>query len=486
MNIQPNYITTPIYYVNSTPHIGHLYTTLLADTLKRYLTTQNNHTYLLTGTDEHGQKVEQASKINNKTPIDYATILSNEFKNLFNKANISYTKFMRTTDQDHIDFVIKSWNTLIKKELIYKDYYEGWYCVADECFYTEKEVDKINKVSLISNKPIEWVKEENYKFKLSKFKDDILDFISLVNIYPKQRLNELTEYINNPQDISISRTNHKFGIQVPNDPTHIIYVWFDALLNYASQNYTPTTYHFIGKDITKFHCVIYPALLKALDIPYPKNIIIHGWWLVDNNKISKSSNNAFNLNTEIDTLTIEPLRYYLLKEGNIETDNNYDKLQVKQTYNHLIDIYGNLIMRLLSKSILKYNPINKPTQSYNTAYQTYIETTAKTIQQLYTQVKFNQVIENILLILQKLNSYIQDSKIWVLSKDNNTLLDDILYTSLEGIRIVNILLSPILPQMTTKIQNLLNYTSTSLQFNDEIFDNKINIPNGVLFTKFKI
>ena len=298
------YITTPIYYVNDKPHIGHAYTSIACDVLARFKRLDGYSVKFLTGTDEHGQKVEKAAKSQNKSPLEYANFISKDFKSLTKTLNLSNDDFIRTTEKRHLLAAQSLWSKLYENKHIYLDKYAGWYALRDEAFYSEKEI--INGKAP-SGADVSWVEEESYFFDLSKWQDKLLEFYDKNPnfILPKSRMNEVKSFVKGGlRDLSVSRTSFEWGVKVPNNDKHIMYVWLDALTNYLSAigypdtleneyvNFWPADIHMVGKDILRFHAVYWPAFLMAAELPLPKRIFAHGWWTNEGKKISKSEGNV--------------------------------------------------------------------------------------------------------------------------------------------------------------------------------------------------
>lgn len=442
---KPIIITTPIFYVNSVPHIGHLYTTLLADALSRYLRLIGNKTIFTTGTDEHGLKVKQSADKKSINVKDFCDEISNLFRSLFNKANIQYDDFIRTTENRHKEFVKKMWNDL--QNDIYLGDFEGWYNISDEEFVT----NVTDTTGLIL------IKEPNYFFKLSKYKDKILEWLETNPIYPQSRKNEMLQFLRNElKDLSISRLKEKieWGIEVPNNKDHLIYVWLDALTNYltVSREFWPADYHIIGKDIVKFHSIYWPAFLMSSNHELPKRLIVHSHWTMNKEKISKSKGNVIDPFELLEKYDVDFVRYYLLREGKIsdDCDFSYDELSNKLN-SELSNVFGNLITRTLSK---KLNPtLEWPKLSqYNSDEKEIIDrlnNLPDIVDKYYRLCEFGKGIAEIMIILKEINNYYSISQPWK-SKNNSTIL----YIGLESIRISSLLLYPIMP---TKIGELLEY-----------------------------
>ncbi|TEU08895.1 MAG: methionine--tRNA ligase, partial [Candidatus Aminicenantes bacterium] len=359
------YITTPIYYVNDVPHIGHTYTTIIADVLNRFQKLSGNKVFFLTGTDEHGQKVEKAATERGLKPIELADQVVERYKDLWKDLNISYDFFIRTTEPFHEKGVQKIFRKLMEKGDIYKGIYKGWYCVSDENFLAEDvPLEKGEyKICPDCGKRADVVSEDCYFFKLSAYQKPLLDFYAKFPAFvrPPSRMNEVVSFVRQGlKDLSITRTTVKWGIPVPDDPDHTIYVWFDALHNYLTgigydwnmelfEKFWPATVHLIGKDILRFHAIFWPAFLMAADFPLPQTVIGHGWWLKDKTKMSKSKGNVLDPYLILDTFGPDPLRYFLLREIPIGLDGNFSHEGfVHRVNSDLANDLGNLVQRTLT------------------------------------------------------------------------------------------------------------------------------------------
>ena len=362
------YVTTPIYYVNDVPHIGHAYTTIIADTLTRYAKLQGKKTFFLTGTDEHGQKIEEAAQKRNRTPKEYANEISGSFRSLWDEFNISYGAFIRTTDEIHKTSVQKAFSTMLENGDIYKGEYEGHYCVSCETFFTETQLVDAEGCPECG-KPTSIIKEESYFFKLSKFEKPLLKWIdeNPKAILPKSRRNEVIRFIEQGLvDLSITRTSFSWGVGLPdhvNDPKHVVYVWLDALMNYITalgyaednkekmDQFWPASYHLIGKDILRFHAIFWPAFLMSLELPLPDHIAAHGWWTRDGEKMSKSKGNVVFPREVSDAYGVENLRYFMLREVPFGQDGDFSQRAfIDRINSDLSNDLGNLLNRIIGMS----------------------------------------------------------------------------------------------------------------------------------------
>ena len=331
------YITTPIYYPSAKPHMGHAYSSIVSDVFARFKKIDGYQVHFLTGTDEHGLKIQRASEENKMNPLDFCNKISQTFKDLCKILNLSNTDFIRTTEERHKKSVQHLWMELEKSGDIYLSKYSGWYSVSDEAFYNEDEVEEKDgvKISITSGSKVEWVEEESYFFKLSKWQNPLLEYYEKNPkfILPKSRRNEVVSFVKSGlKDLSISRKSFSWGIKVPSNEEHVIYVWLDALTNYISalkhpdtsntlyKNFWPADVHIIGKDILRFHAIYWPAFLLAAKIPVPKRVYGHGWILAGEEKMSKSKGNILDPLDIIDNYGLDPLRYYLIKEVSFGND----------------------------------------------------------------------------------------------------------------------------------------------------------------------
>ncbi|XP_054167341.1 methionine--tRNA ligase, mitochondrial-like [Oppia nitens] len=481
-----SFITTPIFYVNSVPHIGHLYSAIIADTIHRFnRLLAKGETIFSTGTDEHGIKIQRAAQLNGIETKVFCDQISHEFRSLFKLSDISFTHFVRTTDESHINAVKRFWSTIMNNGFIYKSSYEGWYCCSDETFVSESRTfineDKV-RVSVESGNPVEWSAEDNYIFKLSLFKNSILDWINSGQVFKPPVFGDILkhEVEKDLRDISISRPKSRvnWGIEVPNDSSQVIYVWFDALINYLTvsgypnnlNHLWPPTCQVIGKDILKFHGIYWPAFLMAAGLDPPKTLLCHSHWLKDDIKMSKSRGNVIDPFESIKTFTSDGFRYFLLRQGSLHTDSNYNELKVKQYLNaELADTYGNLLSRCTSKAINKKQIYPKfslddiklveceSLQLINLTKQ--LPTICK---DYYLSGNFHLVINEIMNCLRMNNNFFNDMKPWLLAKQDNEeyKLQMVLYITLETLRVCSILLQPIVPNLSNQVLNKLNISLT--------------------------
>ena len=470
------YITTPIYYVNARPHIGHTYTTTVCDALARRQRLLGTDTYFLTGTDEHGQKIERSASAAGKSPQEFTDEVAAQFKALWDRMGISYNKFIRTTSDEHKRGVQAMFKLLKDKGYIYKGSYSGQYCVFDELYV---DVTTPGAPCPECGRPTETVKEENYFFKLSAFEDQLLKLYQDPNfIRPETRRNEVIAFVRSGlRDLSISRTTFKWGIPVPDDPGHVIYVWLDALCNYITaigfsspdktaqqtfEKYWPANVHMIGKEIVRFHCVYWPAFLLAAGLPLPKQIIAHGWLLFEESKMSKTRGNIVRSETILDVLGADALRYFLMREIVFGSDGSFSFDALVQRFNSdLANGLGNLASRTLTM-ITRYFRGEVPYPSAAAARTPADNAIAKlaneTIEEfarLWNDYQFSRALETAWGLLGAVDKYIVENEPWAVAEKQDEVsrarLATILYTSAEALRIVTALSHPVIPDSTRRI-----------------------------------
>jgi methionyl-tRNA synthetase len=467
------YITTPIYYVNAHPHIGHAYTTIACDTIARRHRMLGDDTWFLTGTDEHGQKIERAAQAAGKTPQQFTDGISAEFHALWDRMGLTYDDFIRTTSERHKQGVQALWRKIRDNGYIYKGTYTGQYCVSDELY-----VDGIGPGDPCPDcgRITETVSEENYYFKLSAFQDQLIRLYTKQRdfIRPETRRNEVLAFVHGGlRDLSISRSTFSWGIPVPDDPKHVVYVWLDALANYITalgygssdttkfDKYWPADVHMIGKEIVRFHCVYWPAFLLAAGLPLPKGITAHGWLLFEESKMSKSRGNIVRTETILDVLGADALRYFLLREVVFGQDGSFSFDALVQRYNSdLANGLGNLASRTLTM-INRYfkGEVPYPSNTAHTAADAAIADAAKkTIAEfggLFDQYQFSRALETSWALVAAVDKYIVDNEPWALDEkkdeESRARLATVLYTSAEALRIVTALAHPVMPDATAKI-----------------------------------
>ncbi len=500
------YVTTPIYYPSAKPHMGHAYSSIIADFFARFKRIDNYNVYFLTGTDEHGLKIQRAAEKQNKNPKSFCDEISDTFRNLTKTLNLSNTDFIRTTEERHKKSVQNLWNILEKNNQIYLSKYSGWYSVSDEAFYNDDEIVENDgiKISRSSGSVVEWVEEESFFFKLSKWEKPLLEFYEKNKkfIHPESRRNEVISFVKGGlKDLSVSRKTFSWGIQVPSDEKHVVYVWLDALTNYLSslkypdennhlyKNFWPADLHIIGKDILRFHAVYWPAFLLAANIQPPKRVYGHGWILSGNEKMSKSKGNILDPLEIINIYGLDSLRYYLLKEVSFGNDGNISEEKLENCINSdLANNFGNLCQRVLSFAEKNCSSLI-PKHKFNNDDLIILNsmTNIDEIRSFIDNQDINHYMNFIVDRLFASNKYFNDQEPWK-KKDDKLRLFSIVYTAIELIRKIAILLYPVIPQTSLKVLNSFNIKENEIKFssleNNEFLkeQNKIN-KLDILFKK---
>ena len=488
------FITTPIYYVNDAPHIGHAYTSIACDVLARFNRLNNKNTMFLTGTDEHGLKIEQAAKKKNMDNKKFVDEMSVKFKKLTKILNLSNDFFIRTTDEFHKKASQHIWNILEKNNQIYLDKYKGWYSISDESYFNDNEIiiDKKTKKKISpSGNEVQWVEEESYFFKLSEWQEKLLDYYQKNPnfIAPESRKNEIISFVKNGlNDLSISRTTFSWGVEVPGDKKHVMYVWLDALINYLSaigypnekyKKFWPADLHIVGKDIIRFHAVYWPAFLLAAGLDPPKRIFAHGWWTNEGKKISKSLGNVIDPNEVIKEYGLDTLRYFLLREVPFGNDGNFSKKYLeKRINNDLANDLGNLVQRVLTiinknfdGKLRKIKEINKKDEKLYKLPEKIL----KDLELNYEKQELHKAIENIWKLISGANKYVDETAPWQLIKKNKDRAADVLNILVIIIAKIAILLAPIMPSVTENILNKIGLSIKNLSIDDIRNDNFLNI-----------
>ena len=459
------YITTPIYYPSDKLHIGHSYCTVATDTMARYKRLRGYDVKFLTGTDEHGQKIERIAEKQGITPKQYVDKIVSGIKDLWKELDISYDHFIRTTDDYHVKSVQKIFKQLYDQGDIYKSEYEGWYCTPCESFYTD--VQLVDGKCPDCGREVERLKEESYFFRLSKYQDRLIKYIEEHPefIQPQTRQNEMINNFLKPglEDLCVSRTSFNWGIPVTFDPKHIVYVWVDALTNYITalgygsdddsefKKYWPADVHVVGKEIVRFHTIIWPAMLMALDLPLPKQVFGHGWLIIDGGKMSKSKGNVVDPKVLVDRYGVDAIRYFLLREIAFGQDGNFTNEALIQRINSdLANDLGNLVSRTVGM-IEKYFDGKIPADREETEFDASLKDTAKAVTEkvdtLLDKMLFSDALTEIWTLIRRSNKYVDETQPWVLAKDDSqkAKLANVLYNLSEAIRIVSVLIQPFMP-----------------------------------------
>jgi len=462
------YLTTPIYYVNDKPHIGHAYTTLSCDVLARFKRLDGFEVKFLTGTDEHGQKVEKSAADRGMDPQLFTDEVSQNFRDLTAQLNFTNDDFIRTTESRHKSTCQKIWRQMVDAGDIYLDSYKGWYAVRDEAYYAESE---IVDGKAPTGAPVEWVEEPSYFFRLSAFQDRLLDLYESNPDFvgPKSRLNEVKSFVKGGlRDLSVSRTSFSWGIPVPDDEKHIMYVWLDALTNYITAvgygedqhdeyaKFWPADLHMVGKDILRFHAVYWPAFLMAVDAPLPRRVFAHGWWTNEGQKISKSLGNVIDPVSLAETYGLDQMRYFLMREVPFGSDGDFSHAAMTHRMNgDLANDLGNLCQRVLSmvfKNCGEAIPA-KPAQLHaadNTILASAYALLEKNRTQYDTQ-QFHEALKSIWDVIGDANRYVDEMAPWALRKTDPDRMADVLWVLCEVIRVVAILIQPVMPQAAARL-----------------------------------
>ena len=465
------YITTPIYYVNDKPHIGHAYTTILADTISRFRALIGEKPTFLTGLDEHGLKVQQAAEKNGKEPQDHCDSMAPAFIDLWKKLNINYSDFIRTTEHRHTKIVKEILTKVHESNDIYMDEYEGWYSISEERFITQKELDsgQFGEVKKI--------KEKNYFFKMSKYQTALIDKIEKdeLLIQPKSRKNEVLGFLKNElSDLCISRPKSRleWGIELPFDDNYVTYVWFDALINYISaiglykddkqfSSLWPADVHLIGKDILTTHSVYWPTMLLSLGLPLPQRIFAHGWWLTDDQKMSKSLGNVVSPLMLVDDFGVDSVRYYLMSEMVLGMDATFSSESFEKKYNSdLANDFGNLVSRV--STLIKNNFDEEIPKSSLLDSDLSSNFQKIVLKEQLDNLEINKVINDIMIFIRSINVFIEQNEPWKLVKSDKVQAGNILYHCAESLRLAAVMLSPVMPSKTKDILDILGTNDVEL------------------------
>ncbi len=485
--MKPFYITTPIYYVNDKPHIGHAYTTILADVVARHHRNSGKDVFFLTGLDEHGQKVQQAAEKRGVDPKKHCDEMAPRFLELWKRLHIQYDDFIRTTEKRHTDTVKKILQNVYDKGDIYEDSYEGLYSVSEERFITEKEAESGHY------RDIKKLKEKNYFFKMSRYQEKLIEHIEQnpMFIQPTHRKNEVLGFLKSSlSDLCISRPKSRlnWGIELPFDSKYVTYVWFDALINYVSalglngeeekyKSFWPVNFHLIGKDILTTHAVYWPTMLMSAEIKLPRSIFAHGWWMSDQSKMSKSLGNVIDPLELIESYGVDPVRFYLMKEMVLGHDSNFSMDSFIKCYNSdLANDFGNLLSRVSNLVNKFYNGSlveGEDLSEDGLAIKKNAKETIDEVSKLMDEMKINDAIERVLQFVRNVNKFLELTAPWKVVKTDLKRAGRILFTAAESLRVIALLFSPIMPNRTKSVLNILNSKDKAvywggLQVNDKI------------------
>ena len=504
------YITTPIYYPSAKPHMGHAYSSIAADFFARFKIIDDYKVHFLTGTDEHGLKIQRSAERAGETPQKFCDQISKTFRDLSDTLNLCNTDFIRTTEERHKKTVQYLWSELEKNDDIYLSNYSGWYSVSDEAFYSEDEIEEIDgkKIAISSKSPVEWIEEESYFFRLSKWEKPLLKYYedNPDFIYPESRRNEVISFVKSGlKDLSVSRKSFSWGIQVPSNKNHVIYVWLDALTNYLSalnypnkddelfKKFWPASIHLIGKDILRFHAVYWPAFLLAAKIEVPKRVYGHGWILSGEEKMSKSKGNILDPLEIIEEYGLDPLRYYLIKEVSFGNDGNISQDRLEDCINSdLANNYGNLCQRVTAFAIKNCGGKIPSEIKFLDEDLFILDKYKKNLDNIRSKIdhqNINFYIDYIVNSLFEANKYFNDQEPWK-KKDDQIRLNTIVYTTLEIVRKISFLLYPIIPKSSLKALKIFDINEDQIKLNslsDNEYLTKGNIINkiDILFKKIE-
>ena len=495
---KPFYITTPIYYPSAKLHIGHAYCTTIADAIARFHRLEGDDVFFLTGSDEHGLKIQQKAEEAGVTPIEYTDKIVAGFQNLWKRLSISNDDFIRTTQKRHERVVQEIFRRIYEKGDIYKGEYKGLYCTPCESYWTEHQLDE-NGCCPDCHRPVQEVAEEAYFFKMSKYQDRVLQYIEDHPdfIQPVSRRNEMINFIKQGlDDLCISRTSFNWGIPVPIDPKHVIYVWFDALTNYLTpigyldnpemfEKYWPADLHLVGKEIVRFHTIIWPCILMALDLPLPKKVYGHGWLIVDGDKMSKSKGNVVDPIGLIDEFGVDAIRYFLLREINLGQDGNFSRdALIGRINSDLANDLGNLLHRTLSMTLKFQDGVVKAPAGESDTDRSLKEDARETVaffEQNMEDMQLSLTIKKVWAFISRANKYIDETAPWALAKDpaKKQKLANVLYNLTEALRVISVLISPFMPTTAVRIWRQLGLAQDFASVRTEDIEQWGGVPAGL-------
>ena len=494
------YITTPIYYPSAKPHMGHAYSSISADFIARYKRLEGYDVKFVTGTDEHGQKIQKSADKRKLSPDIFCNEISKVFLDLTKILNLSNTDFIRTTEDRHHKTVQKLWKILEEKKFIYLSKYSGWYSVSDEAFYTESEIIEKDKIKLCeaTGSAVEWVEEESYFFKLSEFQNLLIKHYedNPEFIQPSSRRNEVMSFVKGGlNDLSISRNSFKWGISVPNSKNHIVYVWLDALTNYLTatnyfddNSFWPADVHIIGKDILRFHAVYWPAFLLAAEIPLPKKIFGHGWILSGDEKMSKSKGNILDPIEIVDEFGLDEIRYYLMKEVMYGLDGKINIDNLKNCINSdLANNIGNLSQRIFVL-INKYFSCKVPDpKTLSDEDKFFLACPIDGFRKSMSSFEIHNYIREVISYSSRINKFVNDEEPWTKAKNSDPRVGAILYVALNALKNIFILLHPVMPSKSEYYLSCLNIISKDISL--ELINKNLQVNEdlkmpGLMFKKY--